>query len=126
MPVDRWSLLVFLRLTKALRSRAHGPSRTSHTRERLYDSLIKPLKSGQWQARIGFVSAYFRDHTIGKLNLPRLRHVDRNQFHVTTILATQEIDPVSKGFQESSDDFVILPRGLPQAIQTLRQLKLDV
>ncbi len=76
--------------------------------------------------RIGFVSAYFRDHTIGKLNLPRLRHVDRNQFHVTTILATQEIDPVSKGFQESSDDFVMLPRGLPQAIQTLRQLKLDV
>ncbi len=76
--------------------------------------------------RIGFISAYFRDHTIGKLNLPRLRHVDRDQFHVTTILAAKEIDPVSQGFKEVSDEFVLLPRGLPQAIQTLRQLQLDV
>jgi uncharacterized protein (TIGR03032 family) len=76
--------------------------------------------------RIGFLSAYFRDHTIGKLNLPRLRKVDREQFHVTTILAVDNIDPVSRSFQEASDDFVLLPRDLKQAIQKLRDLKLDV
>ncbi len=76
--------------------------------------------------RIGFLSAYFRDHTIGRLNLPRLRHVDRDQFHVTVILAAQQVDPISKEYQAAADDFVLLPRALPQAIQRLKELDLDV
>ncbi|MDZ4852428.1 MAG: TIGR03032 family protein [Pirellulaceae bacterium] len=75
--------------------------------------------------RIGFISAYFRDHTIGRLNLPRLRHVDRNRFHVTVVLAAQHLDSVSKEFQSAADDFVLLPRALPQAIERLQQLDLD-
>lgn len=95
--------------------RGHDFSSHPSTRKRPSDS--KP--------RIGFLSAYFRDHTIGKLNLPRMRKVDRTRFHVTTILAAQHIDAVSQGFKDASDEFVLLPRSLPPAIQTLRDLQLD-
>jgi uncharacterized protein (TIGR03032 family) len=76
--------------------------------------------------RIGFLSAYFRDHTIGRLNLPRLRRIDRRRFHVTTILANTGQDPIAQAFQQAADTSVILPRSLPQAIQALKALALDV
>jgi uncharacterized protein (TIGR03032 family) len=76
--------------------------------------------------RIGLISAYFRDHTIGRLNLPRLRSIDRRRFQVTTILANPGQDSVSQAFQQTSDASLILPRSLPQAIQALRSLALDV
>ncbi len=75
--------------------------------------------------RIGFISAYFRDHTIGRLNLPRFRKIDRERFHVTVVLAAQQLDSISKEFQANADEFVMLPRALPHAIQRLQQLDLD-
>jgi protein O-GlcNAc transferase len=86
--------------------------------------IKRPLRTDS-RRRIGFISAYFRDHTIGRLNLPRIRQVDRDRFHVTTILAAQQLDSISKEFQAHADDFVMLPRMLPQAIQRLQQLDLD-
>lgn len=88
------------------------------------DTAKKPPRPDS-RKRIGFISAYFRDHTIGRLNLPRLRHIDRDRFHVTIILAAQPLDQVSKEYQAAADEFVILPRPLPQAIQRLQQIDLD-
>ncbi len=84
----------------------------------------RPARSDS-RKRIGFISAYFRDHTIGRLNLPRIREIDRKRFHVTIVLAAQQLDSISKEFQSHADDFIMLPRTLPHAIERLQQLDLD-
>lgn len=40
---------------------------------------ITPPRSDR--IRIGFLSAYFRDHTIGRLNLGRVRHLSGCWYH---------------------------------------------
>ena len=76
--------------------------------------------------RVGFLSAYFRNHTIGRLNIGRIEKLDRSRFHVTVCAASSADDEFSRRFQNGADDYVVTPRDVKAAIATLRQLKLDV
>ncbi len=76
--------------------------------------------------RVGFLSAYFRNHTIGRLNLGRIEKLDRSKFHVTVCSANSSTDEFSSRFQAAADDFVMIPRDVSQAIEILRRLELDV
>lgn len=76
--------------------------------------------------RVAFMSAYFRDHTIGRLNLQRLQHLKRDKLHLTIVYTGGARDEMVEKFAALADQFVQLPRDLPTAIQTLAQLDLDV
>ena len=76
--------------------------------------------------RVAFMSAYFRDHTIGRLNLQRLQHLNRDRLHLTIIYTGGGRDEIQEKFAACADEFVHLSRDLPTAIQTMSQLDVDV
>lgn len=86
----------------------------------------KPSAGNDVRLRVGFLSAYFRNHTIGRLNLGRIEKLDRRKFHVTVCSANYVDDEFSRRFQTAADRFVEVPRDVRESIKLLRSLELDV
>jgi protein O-GlcNAc transferase len=76
--------------------------------------------------RVGFLSAYFRDHTIGRLNLERIRHLPRDRFEVTVLAVGRPRDAVAEEFRNAADQYVELPRQPGPARKTIAELGLDL
>jgi len=76
--------------------------------------------------RIGFISAYFRDHTIGRLNLGRVRELSRERFEVVVLTPTHAQDAVAQAFESCADTFVRLPRGVAAARAAVVEQDLDL
>lgn len=76
--------------------------------------------------RIGFVSAYFRDHTIGRLNLGRIQRLSRDRLEVVVLSASDSRDQVSAEFESAGEGFVRLPRDPRTARQAIAEQRLDV
>jgi uncharacterized protein (TIGR03032 family) len=78
------------------------------------------------RVRIAFLSAYFRDHTIGRLNIGRVERLDRQRFHVTVLMGMPGDDPMAARFRNSADRFVRLSRDVATARREVTNLDLDV
>jgi uncharacterized protein (TIGR03032 family) len=76
--------------------------------------------------RVGFLSAYFRDHTIGRLNLGRIERLERERFEVVVLSATAAEDRVAAAFEEAADRYVRLPRDLAAARALIAEQDLDL
>jgi uncharacterized protein (TIGR03032 family) len=76
--------------------------------------------------KVGFLSAYFRDHTIGRLNLGRIRHLARDRFEVTVIYAGLRADEKTRIFAQVADRFLAVTREVEAARRQIAQLDLDV
>lgn len=76
-------------------------------------------------ARIGFISAYFRDHTIGRLNVGRIEATHDMGIERVVIQVGRASDPMAERFRQAADRWVELPRDLPNAMKTLAELELD-
>jgi len=76
--------------------------------------------------RIGFLSAYFRDHTIGRLNLGRIQYLCRDRFEVVVLSLSSSQDSISHEFQQAADHFVRVPRDPAKAREQIAALGLDV
>jgi len=85
---------------------------------------LKPRSDGR--LRIGFLSAYFRDHTIGRLNLGRIQHLDRTRFEVTVLSATGREDSVAAQFRAAADRYRQIPRDVKAARAAIADQDLDV
>lgn len=85
-----------------------------------------PPKSPDGRIRVGFLSAYLRNHTIGRLNVGRIEQLDRSQFEVTVCAATPARDDFAQRLRRSADRFVEIPRDVPTALQRLTTLPLDI
>jgi predicted O-linked N-acetylglucosamine transferase (SPINDLY family) len=84
-----------------------------------------PLASGR-PIRIGFVSAFFYRHTIGKLNLGLIRNLSRTHFTVTLLKFPGPDDDLARALAASADRVVTLPRHLEAARRQIAELELDV
>jgi protein O-GlcNAc transferase len=76
--------------------------------------------------RIGFLSAYFRDHTIGRLNLGRVQHLPREQFEVVVLSVGHHEDEMAQAFRKAADKYVVVPREVAKARQLIADQKLDI
>jgi predicted O-linked N-acetylglucosamine transferase (SPINDLY family) len=76
--------------------------------------------------RVGFVSKYLRDHTIGKLNRGFVTALDRDRFHVTTLALAAPDDETAKEIAAAADRHILLPMDLPAARQIVANAKLDI
>ena len=85
---------------------------------------LEPRSDGR--LRIGFLSAYFRDHTIGRLNVGRIQHLDRSKFEVTVLSATGREDAVTAQFRAAADRFRQIPRDVRAAFAAIVDQDLDV
>ena len=85
---------------------------------------LTPRSDGR--LRVGFLSAYFRDHTIGRLNIGRIRHLNRERFEVTVLSATDRDDSMAVEFREAADRYYMLPRSVADARRVIADQDLDV
>lgn len=87
-------------------------------------------KRTAWQPerrlRVGFVSKYLRDHTVGKLNRGFIRTLDRDRFHVTTLTLAPPSDDIAREIAAAADRHVVLPMNLPAARQIVADQTLDI
>jgi tetratricopeptide (TPR) repeat protein len=76
--------------------------------------------------RVGFLSAYLRDHTIGRLNIGRIEQLDRSRFHVTVCLATNARDTFTRRLRAAADRTIDVPRDVKAAIAAIRAADLEI
>ncbi len=88
------------------------------------DEPLRPRSDGR--LRVGFLSAYFRDHTIGRLNLGRIKHLDRTKFEVTVLSASGREDSVAAQFRAAADRYRAIPRNVAAARAAIADQDLDV
>jgi predicted O-linked N-acetylglucosamine transferase (SPINDLY family) len=81
---------------------------------------------GGRKVRIGFLSAYLRNHTIGQLNHGLIRHLARERFEVFVLSIGPPDEGLGRQIQQSADHFLVLPPGVGQALQVVAGLGLDV
>lgn len=85
-----------------------------------------PAPPRRARLRLGLCSAFFRHHTIGRLNLGIVRHLDRSRFEVVLIRAPgRQQDDLQQAFDQAADAVVTLPDNLAAARQRIAELELD-
>lgn len=90
--------------------------------------LTKGRKVDKQRARlrVGFVSAYFRDHTIGRLNIGRIERLDREKFEVIVLAVGRHQDLLAERFRSAADRHVEIPRDVATARQLIAAEELDL
>ena len=84
------------------------------------------VNRSQSRIRIGFLSAYFRDHTIGRLNIGRIQHLPRDQFEVIVLSVGKHNDEMAQAFAKAADKYVVVPRDVAVARRMIAEQELDV
>jgi len=82
---------------------------------------------GRRRIRVGFLSEYFREHTIEKLYRGLIRHLDRTRFEVVLIHAPRgKPDAFSEQLGKTADKVLTLPPSLTLQQQAVAEQRLDV
>lgn len=86
---------------------------------------IADLRRHDGRPRLGFISAYFRDHTIGHLFKRVIAGIDRERFRVVLVQAGAADDGVARAIAAGADEVVVLPEDLAKARDALAAARLD-
>lgn len=76
--------------------------------------------------KLGFISAYFRRHSIGRLMQSVISDISRDEFEVTVITQPGQRDAISRTINNSADHVLMLPPDLADARQSIAELELDI
>lgn len=76
--------------------------------------------------RIGFLSAYFRDHTIGRLNIGRIEKLPREKIEAVVLSVGPHQDELAGRFRAAADSYVVVPRDVAAARRLIAEENLDV
>jgi predicted O-linked N-acetylglucosamine transferase (SPINDLY family) len=76
--------------------------------------------------RVGFISHFFRSHTIAHLMRGIISELSRERFHVTVLSIGDHRDEVAQSIRQAADDYVVLPAHVRRARQMIAEQKLDV
>jgi len=104
-------------------------------RARLYlapqddDWCGKRSPAADGRIRVGMVSKYFKEHTIGHLNIGLPAKLPRSDFHVTVLATGPAKDEIGDAFRRHADSYISLPDRvelLPEIRRMIAGLKLDV
>lgn len=87
---------------------------------------ISLASSQSGKVRIGFLSRYLRDHTIGRLNQGLITRLSRDRFEVTLLSLGNADDDLARRLRGTADRFMILPEHPTAARRTVAELGLDV
>jgi protein O-GlcNAc transferase len=81
---------------------------------------------GQTKIKIGFISKFFRNHTIGKVMRGIIANLSRDKFHIHLFLFPQQPDEISQWIQAQADSFETLPLLLEEARLQIANQQLDI
>ena len=86
---------------------------------------LHPVPSADGRVHVGFVSHFFRTHTIARLFHGLIAQLARDRFHVTLLATPCPPDPARAALVEAADAFVELPFDLATARQRVADCALD-
>ena len=90
-------------------------------------SSRSPLSSpSRSRSRVGFVSKYFRSHTIGLLNRGFIAQLSRAKFEVIVFSLGHHDDPIATQIQQQADLYIELPDDVAAARQMIAAQNLDI
>jgi protein O-GlcNAc transferase len=76
--------------------------------------------------RIGFVSNFLHEHTIGRLYHGLINKISRRKFHITIFRLNHKIDSITERIDRRADQVVYLPKKLKIAREIIADHKLDL
>ena len=85
-----------------------------------------PATSRRRRRRIGLLSQYFCNHTIGRLNLGLVQQLPRDRFEVFVIAGRHCQDETARAFRTCADHCVELPSGVAKARQAVTDCEIDL
>lgn len=83
-----------------------------------------PARSGH-KIRLGVISTYLYRHTIGKLNLGLIKHIDRSRFEVF-VLENPIDDPIANHIRAVADHLIPVPGSFSALRQSITSAELDI
>src|SRR5262249_39926996 len=83
-------------------------------------------RPGARKIKVGFISTYFTDHTVGRLTQSLVANLSRDRLSVTVLLAAEQPDAMTDVFRQRADQFFTVPANLPAARRLIEDLELDV
>jgi len=86
---------------------------------------LSPAGGRGGKIRVGFLSKYFKDHTIGRLNLGMIEQLDRSKFEVA-VIAPRPNDQLGERFRRTAQWFVELPSDPDRTRRAIVELGLDI
>jgi predicted O-linked N-acetylglucosamine transferase (SPINDLY family) len=78
------------------------------------------------KCKVGFLSKYFRSHTIGHWMRGLVAQMSRRDFEVTVLSIGRHDDDIARFFKQHADRFVAVPSHLPSARRVITDQQLDV
>jgi predicted O-linked N-acetylglucosamine transferase (SPINDLY family) len=87
--------------------------------------LVMKRPSGK-RLRIGVLSHFLRDHTIGRLNVGLIEQLSRDKFEVFAIACQPAEDALTTRIKRVANQYVVLPGAVPAALDALRDMHLDI
>lgn len=76
--------------------------------------------------RVGFISLYFFQHSIGKFMHGILEQLNRDFFEVVLFVTNEPVDSLSEQIQNSANTLIKLPMDIEEMKQKISQEKLDI
>lgn len=77
--------------------------------------------------RVGFLSAYFCDHTIGQLNLGRIERLAENgNFEIVVLSVGKHEDPTAQAFRRAATRYVEVPNDVAAAGKLIAAQNIDL
>jgi uncharacterized protein (TIGR03032 family) len=89
-------------------------------------SRAKRKRAAGARVRVGLLSAYFCNHTVGGLNIGRVERLSRERFEVVVLSASRARDGLASRYAQAADRLVELPRELPAARKLIAEQQLDL
>lgn len=84
-----------------------------------------PSKDGR--IKIGFISKFMHDHSIGRTTRGLLAKLSRDRFHVVALFVPPFVDDhFSRFIRDNADQSLVLPKTLEAARRTISELELDI
>ena len=76
--------------------------------------------------RIGFISRFFRNYSIGRSSKGIIEHLSRDHFYVTVIFPDPPDDEMGHAIASLADEALILPNGLDLSREAIARKQLDI
>ena len=87
---------------------------------------LPPLRpAGQQRVRLGVMSKYLCDHTIGHLNLGLLERLPRDKFEIVLLRLSGPNDAIAQRYVALADQVIAVPEDLSTALPTIAAAGLD-
>ena len=86
-----------------------------------------PPAQREEKLKVGFISKFMNDHSIGRTTRGLLANITRERFHVTALFVPPFVeDFMSAAIRDSADAHLILPPTLAAARERIAELELDI